>query len=161
MTDPDGLYYLIEHQVWARLDAAGAATVGITRLGIALAGEIYMCRVKRPETSIKQGDTLTVVELSKSIVAVKSPVSGRIAAINPALEDHPELVHRDPYGAGWLARLVLSDWPCDLPQLVHGAAVAPAMQRHAWLHRQELVMGVESETVEPTVTPTPRQHPTQ
>ncbi|MDR2991520.1 MAG: glycine cleavage system protein H [Burkholderiaceae bacterium] len=135
--DPESLYYLIVHQVWARLDPADTATVGITRLGIALAGEIYMCRVKRAGTAIQQAETLAVVELSKSIVAVKSPVSGHIAAINPALEEQPELVHRDPYGAGWLARLALSDWARDLPQLVHGAAVAPAMARHARLHRQE------------------------
>ena len=137
--DPDDLYYLIAHQVWARLDDGGAATVGITRLGIALAGEIYMCRVKRAGTVINQGETLAVVELSKAIVAVKSPVSGRITALNPALEAQPEQVHRDPYGAGWLARLELSDWARDLPQLAHGADVAPAMADHARLHRLELV----------------------
>ena len=45
---PPDLHYLLEHQVWARLDSDGLATVGITALGIALSGEIYMCRPQAP-----------------------------------------------------------------------------------------------------------------
>ena len=93
---PPDLHYLLEHQVWARLDGDGLATVGITALGIALSGEIYMCRPKRLGTALAQGATLAVVELAKSIVAVKTPVSGSIVAINPALEQRPGLVHTDP-----------------------------------------------------------------
>jgi glycine cleavage system H protein len=164
MTDPDDLYYLIEHQVWARIDADGEATIGITRLGIALSGELYMCRVKRAGSSIVQGGTVAVVELSKSIVAVKSPVTGCITAINPVLETQPEQVHRDPYGDGWLARLTLSDWLHDLPQLVHGAAVGPAMRRYARLYRQEWGASAEPESTEPTATsvrPTPHRRPAE
>ena len=40
---PGDLHYLVEHQVWARVEGDGTATVGITALGIAQAGEIYMC----------------------------------------------------------------------------------------------------------------------
>ena len=106
---PPDLHYLLEHQVWARLDGDGLATVGITALGIALSGEIYMCRPKRLGTALAQGATLAVVELAKSIVAVKTPVSGSIVAINPALEQRPGLVHTDPYGAGWIAQLALTE----------------------------------------------------
>ena len=49
---PDDLYYLVEHQVWARFDDDGVATVGITSLGIHLAGDIYMCRPKRCRRSL-------------------------------------------------------------------------------------------------------------
>jgi glycine cleavage system H protein len=139
MTHPPDLHYLIEHQVWARLHAGGTASVGITALGIRLSGEVYMCRAKRPGTAIKQGDTLAVVELSKSIVAVKSPVTGTVVEINEALQAQPELVHRDPYGAGWIARLRLTDLVADHAALLTGDAVAPAMAHHAWLHRQELL----------------------
>ena len=45
---PGDLHYLVEHQVWARVEGDGTATVGITALGIAQAGEIYMCRPKWP-----------------------------------------------------------------------------------------------------------------
>lgn len=137
--DPPELHYLMEHQVWARLHDDGTATVGITRLGIALSGEIYMCRAKRVGADVAQGATVAVVELSKSVVAVKSPVSGQVVQVNEALQERPERVHRDPYGDGWIARLRLSGFDADAPALLHGDAVAPAMQRHAWLHRLEMV----------------------
>ncbi|MHA7599287.1 glycine cleavage system protein H [Alicycliphilus sp. T452] len=128
---PPDLHYLMEHQVWARLQGDGTATVGITALGIALSGEIYMCRPKRLDTTLVQGATVAVVELAKAIVAVKTPVSGSIVAVNPALEQRPGLVHADPYGEGWIARLALGDWAADQGALVHGDAVAAAMARHA------------------------------
>jgi len=133
---PEALHYLVEHQVWARLEEGGQATVGITSLGIQLAGEIYMCRPKGVGQVVEQGRSVAVVELAKSIVSVKSPVAGTVVAVNPRLADEPELVHRDPYGEGWLARLALADFARDCEALVHGAqAVREAMAHHAWLNR--------------------------
>lgn len=128
---PADLFYFIEHQVWARIDGAGIATVGITELGIRLSGEIYMCRPKRAGTVVAQGASLGVVELAKSIVSVKTPVSGEIVLLNAQLEQRPELVHFDPYGEGWIARLRLSGFEADRAQLVHGAEVAAAMAEYA------------------------------
>ena len=128
---PPDLHYLVAHDVWARLHGDGSATVGITALGIKLSGEIYMCRAKSLGSAIEQGRAVAVVELAKAIVSVKSAVTGTVIAVNPLLEDTPELVHRDPYGAGWIARLQLSGIAADLPQLVQGDEVAAAMARHA------------------------------
>jgi glycine cleavage system H protein len=128
---PQELHYLVEHDVWARLEDDGTATVGITALGIKLSGEIYMCRVKPPGTAVDQGRAIAVVELAKAIVSVKSAVSGEVLTVNPLLDDAPELVHRDPYGEGWLARLALRDFNADRQRLVAGADVLDAMIRHA------------------------------
>ena len=133
---PDALYYSVEHQMWARLEADGTVTVGITALGVKLSGEVYMARAKAPGSVVAQGQGVAVVELSKSIVSVKCPVSGTVLATNPLLDDQPEWVHRDPYGQGWLARLQPSDWPGDAARLLHGAPVVPAMSHHAWLFRE-------------------------
>lgn len=133
---PDGLHFHAEHQVWARLEGDGTATVGITAMGVGQAGEVYMCRPKLVGTRVQQGQGIAVVELAKSIVSVKSPVSGTVVAANARLAGAPELVHTDPYGAGWLARLELADWPADLARLLHGDAVAAPMQHQAWLFRQ-------------------------
>jgi glycine cleavage system H protein len=135
---PDDLNYLVEHQVWARLEEEGrVARIGITSLGIHLAGgEIYMARPKVTGAVVAQGGSVAVVELAKAIVSVKSPVSGTVVEVNARLAASPELVHRDPYGEGWLARLTLSDFAADRAALVHGeAAVRPAMERHARLNR--------------------------
>ena len=133
---PDALWYHAEHQVWARLQGDAGAVVGITAMGIRLAGEIYMCRPKLAGMRVQQGQGIAVVELAKSIVSVKSPVSGTVLAGNDRLAATPELVHTDPYGAGWLARLALDDWPADARALLHGDAVAAPMQHQAWLFRQ-------------------------
>ena len=134
---PDALHYLVEHQVWARLEGDGTATVGITALGIAQAGEIYMARPKAVGSEVEQGRSIAVVELAKSIVSVKSPVRGTVVAVNARLADTPELVHRDPYGEGWLARVSLSAFDADRAALLHGEPVAAAMEHHAWLSRLE------------------------
>lgn len=134
---PTDLHYLIEHQVWARLHGDGTATIGITALGVQLAGEIYMCRPKAVGSVVEQGRSVAVVELAKAIVSVKSPLSGEVLEVNPRLAGEPERVHRDPYGEGWLAKLRPSAWPAEAAALVTGDAVAPAMAHHAWLNRAE------------------------
>jgi glycine cleavage system H protein len=134
---PTDLHYLIEHQVWARVHDDGTATVGITALGIQLAGEIYMARPKGVGVAVEQGRAVAVVELAKSIVSVKSPVTGTVVDVNATLAERPERVHEDPYGSGWLARLMLTDIEHDRAALVTGDAVAAAMARHAWLNRAD------------------------
>ena len=134
---PDDLWYLVEHQVWARLRDTTSATVGITSLGVRLAGDIYMCRPKSVGSAIQRGRSIAVVEIAKAIVSVKSPVSGHVIAVNPRLEQHPELVHGDPYGAGWLAQLRLVDFEADRPALLHGESARAALEHHAWLNQVE------------------------
>jgi glycine cleavage system H protein len=128
---PGDLHYLVEHDVWARLHADGSATVGITALGIKLSGEIHMCRAKPVGSQIEQGRAIAVVELAKAIVSVKSAIAGTVLAVNPRLEESPDLVHRDPYGEGWIARLALRDFDADRIRLVQGDAVIAAMAQHA------------------------------
>lgn len=134
---PPGLHYDVLAQTWARPEADGSITVGITALGIALAGEIYMCRPKPPGQSVERGRSIAVVELAKAIVAVKSPLGGIVIEANPALAQRPQLVHHDPYGEGWLARLQPADWRADAASLVHGEAVEPAMAAYAARAAQE------------------------
>jgi glycine cleavage system H protein len=138
MTDPVDHLYLIEHQVWARMDADGLVTQGITALGVRLSGEVYMCRPKGVGLVLEQGKSMGVAELAKSIVSVKSPLSGEVVEVNARLRDEPELVHQDPYGQGWLLRLRPSALDRERSALVTGvAAIADAMAAHARLFRIE------------------------
>ncbi|HET7773462.1 MAG TPA: glycine cleavage system protein H [Burkholderiaceae bacterium] len=132
---PEHLWFHAGHQLWVALEPPGIARVGITAMGIRQSGEIYMCRVKNAGTELAQGQSLAVVELAKSIVSVKSPVSGVVIDRNPILEEQPERVHQDPYGEGWLARIQLTRWDGDCAELVNGPAVEPAMREYAWLNR--------------------------
>jgi glycine cleavage system H protein len=134
---PPDLLVLVEHQVWVRHEAGGLATVGITALGARLAGEIYMCRVKGVGSVIEQGRGLAVVELAKSIVSVKSPVSGTVAEVNDEVSARPDWIHDEPYGRGWLARLRCPDPAAEAQALLGGEPLRQAMREHARLFRAD------------------------
>ena len=127
---PSGLLYLVGHDVWVRLHEDRSATVGITALGIKLSGEIYMCRAKPVGAIVEQGHAVAVVELAKAIVSVKSAVSGQVVEVNSRLDEMPELVHLDPSGEGWVARLATSNFERDRARLVEGDAMRAAMVAH-------------------------------
>jgi glycine cleavage system H protein len=133
----DELWYHVEHQVWAQPLGDGSVRVGVTALGVKLAGDLYMCRPKSVGSVVEAGRSIAVVELAKAIVSVKSPVGGEVLEVNALPAERPQLVQRDPYGDGWLARLAPRDWAADAAGLVQGDAVMPAMQRFAWLNRVE------------------------
>lgn len=132
---PPGFWLWPEDQTWAQPLPGGQVRVGITALGLKASGEIYMCRPKAVGSEVEQGRSIGVVELSKSIVAVKSPLSGVVTRVNEALEERPELVHRSPYEAGWLVELAPSRLAAEQPRLAIGeAAIRDAMSRWAWLN---------------------------
>ncbi|MEN9761793.1 MAG: hypothetical protein RI906_1619 [Pseudomonadota bacterium] len=131
---PDDVWVLVDQQVWARAEPSGLYRVGITALGIAQAGEIYMCRPRQEGTEVEQGRAIAVVELAKSIVSVKSPLSGRVVQINPLLASQPERVHREPYGEGWLALLQASQFDQESVLLHRGEALIPPTQHYLWLN---------------------------
>lgn len=135
---PETLWYWIDDQTWAMPLDGGQVRVGITALGLKASGDIYMCRPKSVGSEVAQGRSIGVVELSKSIVSVKSPLSGVVTRVNEALEARPELVHQSPYDAGWLLELAPSQLDDDKSRLAVGeAAIREGMQRWAWLNQLE------------------------
>lgn len=133
---PDDRWYWADDQTWAEPLPDGAVRVGVTALGLKASGEIYMCRPKSIGSAIEQGRSLGVVELAKSIVSVKSPLSGVVTRVNPALEEKPELVHQSPYDAGWLIELAPSNLDAEKANLAIGEpAIRDAMARWAWLNQ--------------------------
>ncbi|MFT7772388.1 glycine cleavage system protein H [Roseateles sp.] len=136
MALPAGFWLWPEDQTWAQPLAGGRVRIGITALGLKASGEIYMCRPKPLGSEIEQGRSIGVVELSKSIVAVKSPLSGVVTRVNDALEDRPELVHESPYDAGWLAELDPSRLDDEKSRLaIDEGAIREAMAQWALLNR--------------------------
>ncbi len=140
---PDERYYWLERDMWAQREPDGKVRIGITAFGVHLSGHFFMCRPKPLGTRLDQGATVAVAELNKSVVTIKSPVSGTIVETNPALADAPELIERDPYGQGWLVCLTPDRWEADLPQLSHGAALATAMTARMQLENLDASGGLE------------------
>ena len=133
---PDGFWLWSEDQTWAQPLPGGHVRIGITALGLKASGEVYMCRPKPAGSEVAQGRSVGVVELAKSIVSVKSPLSGVIVRVNEALEERPELLHQSPYDAGWLVELSPSTLDAEKHKLAIGeAAIREAMAQWAWLNQ--------------------------
>lgn len=115
---PEELYYDIEHDVWARFDDDGLATLGLTDVGQSRAGRILIVTVRRQiGASIRRGEVIAVLESAKWLNPVRSLFSGRLVAINAAVLKRPALLNEDMYGEGWLVKFLPSDpaeqalWP--------------------------------------------------
>ena len=119
---PDDCYFDLDNDMWCRELGDGRLQIGVSAFGVKISGNhFYMCRPKPVGNEVEQGKTVGVVELSKTVVTIKTPASGTVVEINTALEETPELIHQDPYGAGWISVIQASDWERDRAQLAHGA----------------------------------------
>ena len=116
---PDDLYYLVDKHVWARLEA-DLVVVGMTDVAQNLAKGIISVTTKRVGRSLARGKSIGTVESSKWVGPVPAPVSGEIAEVNEALRTDPGLLNRDPYGAGWVAKLRPGNWESESVDLVTG-----------------------------------------
>ncbi|MEL0027723.1 MAG: glycine cleavage system protein GcvH [Perlucidibaca sp.] len=104
---PAELKYAASHE-WARLEG-DIVTVGITDHAQDALGDLVYVELPTVGDQVAAGDEAGVVESVKAASDIYAPVSGEIVAINEALGDTPETVNSDPYGAGWLYRIKVSD----------------------------------------------------
>jgi glycine cleavage system H protein len=125
---PDDLYYLVEKHVWARTEDE-LVVVGMTAVAQSLAGSIVAVTTKRVGRALQRGKSVGTVESAKWVGPVPAPVSGEIAAVNEALSTDPGLLNRDPYGAGWVAKLKASDWEAESGELLRGPAAIAAYEQ--------------------------------
>lgn len=107
MKIPDNLKYTASHQ-WVRIEADGIATVGITDHAQDQLGDVVFVQQPRIGRKVKRGEDCAVVESVKAASDIPAPLSGEIVATNAALNDAPEKVNQDPYGA-WLFRIKPGD----------------------------------------------------
>jgi glycine cleavage system H protein len=104
---PADLKYHPEHD-WARIEG-DEATFGITWYAQDSLGEIVFFDPPAVGTVVAKDEQYTEVESVKAVSDVIAPLSGEIIAINETLSKTPESVNEDPYGAGWLVKVKLSD----------------------------------------------------
>ncbi len=117
----DNLKYT-ESDEWVMVTGS-TAKVGLTDYAQDQLSNLVFVDLSEVEVGGKlaKGDTCAAVESVKAASDVYSPVSGEIVAINGALDDEPEAINNDPYGAGWLIEVKLSD-PSELNSLMDAAA---------------------------------------
>jgi len=107
MEFPDDFRYTQEHE-WLRLEG-NEALVGITDFAQDALGDVVFVELPSIGATFASGQAFGVVESNKTVSDLFAPVAGRVTAVNHVLRDEPELVNNDPYGAGWMIRLVVTD----------------------------------------------------
>ena len=104
---PEDLLYHPEHD-WAKVDD-GVGTFGITWFAQDALGEVVFFDPPEVGTSVTANELYAEVESVKAVSDVIAPLSGEIVEVNTALADKPETINEDPYGAGWMVKVKLSD----------------------------------------------------
>jgi glycine cleavage system H protein len=104
---PNELRYHPEHD-WARIED-GDATFGVTWFAQDALGELVHFEAPEEGATLKKDESYAEVESVKAVSDVVAPLSGEVVAVNRAVVDAPETVNDDPYGAGWLVRVRLTD----------------------------------------------------
>ena len=108
MSSPADLRYTEEHE-WARAEADGVITVGITNHAQDALGDVVYVELPEVGESVARGDRFGVVESVKTVSDLYSPCAGEVVAVNDALDASPDLVNSSPYEGGWIIRIKLSD----------------------------------------------------
>ncbi len=126
MNFPDDLYYTKDHE-WLKVEGS-EGTIGITDFAQSELGDIVYVDVESLDDHVEQDGVFGSVEAVKTVSDLFMPLAGKVAAFNEDLEDNPESVNDDPYGAGWLIKITLDD-PSQVAELLSAADYA-AMVGH-------------------------------
>ena len=107
MNNPENLKYTKEHE-WAKFEGE-RVIIGITDYAQSQLGDVIFIEFPRVGEKLTAGDVFGEVEAVKTVSELYSPISGKIIEVNNELEDSPDLVNSDPYGAGWLIKIDASN----------------------------------------------------
>ena len=119
MNIPAELRYSSDHE-WVRVDGA-TVTIGITEYAQDALGDVVFVEMPDAGLAVAAGESFSEVESTKSVSDIYAPITGSISEVNAELESQPELLNSDPYGAGWICRIEISD-PSELDGLMDAEA---------------------------------------
>lgn len=118
---PDDLLYDVDLHVWIRLDSE-LATLGMTDVAQTMGGRVVQISWKKTGRSYARGRSLAVIESAKWVGPFPTPLSGELLEVNrAAFSADIAIANRDPYGAGWLARVRPAALDSELGLLADGA----------------------------------------
>ena len=101
-----GLRYSSEHE-W--IDDQNPATIGVSEVAADALGEVVYIELPEVGAQLTAGEVCGEIESTKSVSELFSPVTGEVVEVNDTVVDDPALVNSDPYGAGWLFRVSVSE----------------------------------------------------
>ncbi len=118
MNIPANLKYSKDHE-WVKVDG-NVATVGITDFAQSELGDIVFVDIQTEGEELGANEVFGAIEAVKTVADALMPVSGKVIEVNPDLEGAPESVNTDPYGAGWMIKVEMSD-PSEVDALLDAA----------------------------------------
>ncbi len=121
MSIPKELKYSEDHE-WIRVEGDDAY-VGVTDYAQKELGDIVFVEVETIDETLDKGEAFGTIEAVKTVSDMFMPVAGTVLELNEALESTPEIINKDPYGAGWIIKMKLSD-VADLDEMLDADAYA-------------------------------------
>jgi glycine cleavage system H protein len=121
MQFPADLRYTKDHE-WIKLEG-NTATIGITDFAQGELGDIVFIDINTIGSTLAAEAIFGTVEAVKTVSDLFLPIAGTVLEVNPALSAQPELVNTDPYGAGWMIKMTVSN-PADVDTLLTREAYA-------------------------------------
>jgi len=103
MNVPENLHYTKDHE-WLRVEG-NEAYIGITDFAQGQLGDVVFVEVNTVGEIIGKEESFGTIEAVKTVSDMFMPVSGEILELNPAIEATPEILNKDPYGAGWIVKI--------------------------------------------------------
>ena len=119
MNFPENLKYTKDHE-WVVVNG-DIGTVGITEYAQGELGDVVFVELPAVGKVLKQHETFGTIEAVKAVSDLFAPVSGTVTEVNKELSGTPEIVNKDPYGKGWMAKVRLSN-AAELTSLLDAAA---------------------------------------
>ena len=119
MTFPENLKYTKDHE-WIKV-SGDTGTIGITDYAQGELGDVVFVELPAVGKTLKAHDSFGTIEAVKAVSDLYAPTSGSIIEVNKELEKAPETVNKDPYNAGWMVKIKLSN-PTELSSLLDTAA---------------------------------------
>ncbi len=115
MNFPENLKYSDDHE-WVRVEG-NIAIIGVSDHAQGELGDVVYIDIPDDIGSVTAGSTVGTIEAVKTVADILSPVSGKVVEVNRSLNDSPDTVNKDPYGAGWIFKVEMSD-PSELDKLM-------------------------------------------
>jgi glycine cleavage system H protein len=115
MNVPGNLLYTKDHE-WIRIEE-NTGYVGITDFAQSELGDIVFIEVETVGETLGKEEVFGTIEAVKTVSDMFMPVSGEVLELNPALEDSPDVVNKDPYGEGWIVKIKITE-PSEVDDLL-------------------------------------------
>lgn len=121
MNIPSDLHYTSDHE-WIKING-NTALVGITDFAQGELGDIVFVEIETLGSHLGKGSTFGTIEAVKTVSDLFIPLSGKVLEINSKINESPEVINKDPYGAGWLIKMEVDD-PAQVSDLMDAKAYA-------------------------------------